>query len=810
MNRPAAPLFSALARRGMMASLAVALAGVIAPLPALAQVEEILDDPVGWSYRYGATSTDITTDINNGLRPFSIQRVAANSYDVITVANTGSYAVSGFGTGNMHYNRTGSQMAIDLVNRRLVSLDCYEESGVTRMTAISVPNTGGGSTGWGWVVGQTRQQILDWVEDAMPAIRIVDLSIYTVGGQKFYSAVAVYNQGAQFQNWWWYFDKSEAEIAALLTQNSARLIDIELETAPTLFGGARFAAVMVAENPGGGWFNGSLSSSQTGDLIGQTGGRLTSLHRYTTALGTTTYAISLVDNANDQTRRVRGYMASEVTAGTYGFKLKQVGGPVLASLNENFVFEPASTMKFLHGVGAIRECVQGDLFLDGEYFVPNRCTTEAWNNACPDINYNCNSGDATLRSTMRGMLRNSHNGKTRTVEELVGRTTLNGFAYFVAGLNNTAINHTLGCLCGNTPNTTTAADLTSLYEQTADGSFFSDEWSDELFGIMANVTDWGYGSDSDDAFYTLGQVINQEAAQTDLTVGEILDFRSELRFSAKGGAYGCDGIAWRSTAGLYSIPFKLQSLGFWFTVRREYAVATFVDGGLDPGATIAYPAAEELVREQIREALETWDNACAPGFASQPTGMTVDQGDDAQFTVAIATPGSATYQWQRYAAGTWQTLTNLSGQVTGATTNTVTIIAAAPDDAGYYRCRIVKACGTSDSNSARLIVDAGGATPATPPLPTHLVVHAPKPNPFNPQVTLSFELPRHTDVVVLEFFDVAGRRVRSLSASSLAPGAHEFTWNGADDSGQRLSSGLYFARLRADGEEVTHRVMMVE
>jgi hypothetical protein len=154
-------------------------------------------------------------------------------------------------------------------------------------------------------VGQSLQQIVDWVENATPAIRITDLSIYTVGGTKYYSAVAVYNQGAQYQGWWWYFDKTEAEIAALLTQNSARLIDIELETAPSLFNGARFAAVMVAQNPGGGWFDASSTGTQTGNLIGQTGGRLTSLHRYTTALGTTAYAVSSRQRQRPDAARAR-------------------------------------------------------------------------------------------------------------------------------------------------------------------------------------------------------------------------------------------------------------------------------------------------------------------------------------------------------------------------------------------------------------------------------------------------------------------------------------------------------------------------
>jgi len=64
--------------------------------------------------------------------------------------------------------------------------------------------------------------------------------------------------------------------------------------------------------------------------------------------------------------------------------------------------------------------------------------------------------------------------------------------------------------------------------------------------------------------------------------------------------------------------------------------------------------------------------------------------------------------------------------------------------------------------------------------------------------------------VALEIFDVAGRRVRTLSSTSLAPGAHEFTWNGADDGGRRVSSGMYIARLRAGDEQASHRLMLVE
>jgi hypothetical protein len=774
-----------------------------------AQPEEILDNPAGWTYYYGASSTTITSAINAGFRPFSIQRVAANAYDVITVENTGSYAVSGFGAGNMHYNRTAAQLGADLANRRLVSLDCYEVSGQTQISAVSIPNPGG-AVGWGWLVGQTRQQVLDWVANTTPALRITDLSIYTVGGVKYYAAVAVYNQGAQSQGWWWYFDQTAEEIVALLTQNSARLIDIELETAPTLFTPARFACVMVAQNPGAGWFYGSLTDQQISDVIGQTGGRLTSLHRYTNALGNTRYAVSLVDNANGQTRRVRDYMAAEATVGTYGFKLKQVGGPVLASLNENFVFEPASSMKILHGTYAIRECALGHRSLDDLIWVPNRCTDSYWNNLCPEDGYNCDPGLEPMSTTIRRMLQNSHNGRTRTLEELFGRTTLNNFADNTAHLSNTQINHTLGCLCGNPFNTTTAADLVSLYEQVVDGTHFASTWRDALYDLMANVTAWGYGANPGSSFYTLGQVIAQEAAGTSLTAAEIAAFRDEVRYAVKGGGYGCDGTMWRTSAGWSSLPVKVYLAGHWFSVPRSYAFTTFVHGGTDPGAQVAYPASEEILREQIRDALESWDDACGTGVASHPSDATVEEGQDAQFTVVAGGTGDPEYLWQKYASGQWQALFDQPGQISGATTATLNILGAEPGNAGQYRCRITKICGTSYSNAATLTVTPGGMTPVPSALPDHLVMHAPAPNPFNPQVTLRFELPREATVARLELFDVTGRRVRVMTASSLPAGAHEFTWNGTDDGGRRVSSGTYLARLQAGGEVATHRVVMVE
>ncbi|HPF35475.1 MAG TPA: FlgD immunoglobulin-like domain containing protein [Candidatus Krumholzibacteria bacterium] len=803
VRRPSAPVLALLAL--MLPALALL---ALAPAPAAAQAEKILDTPAGWTYRYAAGTADIAADIQAGLRPFSIQRVGANTYDVISVANAGPYEVAGFGTANMHYNRTPAQLGVDLANRRLVGLDCYEVSGQTQIAAVSVPNTGGAAAGWGWLVGQSRQQIIDWVANTTPALRILDLSIYTIGGQKYYAAVAVQNQGAQHQGWWWYFDQTPQQIADLLTQNGARLVDIELETPPTLQSAARFACVMVADNPGAGWVHGSLTSAQLDELVGQTGGRLTNLHRYQSFFGTTLYAVSLVDNANDQSRRMRGYMAGQATTGHYGFKLKRVGGEVLASLNDGFVLEPASSMKIVHAAWAIRECSLGHRSLSDLIWADNTCGGDFWNNVCPEDDPTCSSGDEPLSTTISSMMMSSHNGRTRTIEELAGRAALNDFAEFTVGLPDTRINHTLGCLCDNTPNTTTATDLVDIYEQIAGGSLFSATWRDQLHDLMPNVTAWGFGSTSDRAFYTLGQVIDQEAAATALTAGEIADFKAAVRYAVKGGAYGCSGTMWRCSAGWAELPHRISLAGSWFTVRRSYAFATFVDEGSDPGSRVAYPASEEILREQIRDALQSWDDACVPAIAQHPDDVTVDQGQDAQFTAAEAGAGDAAYGWQFLVGGIWFNVPQ-SAKYAGVATATLTVHDAQPEDATSFRCRISKDCGTVVSDPAVLTVVPDGASAAAT-TPTRLVVHAPAPNPFNPLVTVRYELPGRTGRVTLDVFDVTGRRVRTLAAASLAAGPHEFTWNGTDDGGRRVSSGVYMLRLRADRQETMHRVTMLE
>jgi len=74
------------------------------------------------------------------------------------------------------------------------------------------------------------------------------------------------------------------------------------------------------------------------------------------------------------------------------------------------------------------------------------------------------------------------------------------------------------------------------------------------------------------------------------------------------------------------------------------------------------------------------------------------------------------------------------------------------------------------------------------------------PNPFNPRTTIRLVVPGHdgeTIVVRLEIFDTAGRKVRVLASGPMPTGEHDIVWDGRDDHGATVGSGVYLLRLES-------------
>ena len=82
------------------------------------------------------------------------------------------------------------------------------------------------------------------------------------------------------------------------------------------------------------------------------------------------------------------------------------------------------------------------------------------------------------------------------------------------------------------------------------------------------------------------------------------------------------------------------------------------------------------------------------------------------------------------------------------------------------------------------------------------------PNPFNPETVIGYQLGRRSRVV-LEIYDGLGRRVRTLVDAEQATGRHEIVWDGRNDEGQAVASGMYFYRLRAGSFNATRAMTLL-
>lgn len=84
-------------------------------------------------------------------------------------------------------------------------------------------------------------------------------------------------------------------------------------------------------------------------------------------------------------------------------------------------------------------------------------------------------------------------------------------------------------------------------------------------------------------------------------------------------------------------------------------------------------------------------------------------------------------------------------------------------------------------------------------IPARVTLHRNYPNPFNPTTTISFSIPDES-IVELTVYNIKGQKVKTLVNSNLDDGNHSVIWNGIDESGKSVSSGIYFYKLSVDGK----------
>lgn len=599
--------------------------------------------PTAWWVYTNATESFVNSRLSAlgaRLTDIEIHSIVSNQprFTVRMVRNSGAYAVPGWW---WYYGLTFSQVGslLSTNNARLIDLEPYSVGfGVIRYAVVMVSNTGAAARAWSYLSGVSASQISTHINNS--GHRMIDLDTYFIGASKFYSAVFVANTGADAKAWQWWLNQTVSSIASRLASFGGRLVD--LERLPD----GRFNMIMVRNSGADAyawwWVPGFTSITDLLNYANQLATRPVDIETYLTSGGQRRYLGVFIDNANTNTRRIRNVFAERFldangnpTRGIFEAYLKQVSSSVLVDLNSARSAETASSLKSLHLLHAMRRVQAGTDSLSSSfvYYDYISGTLNDRKNACPDpaketlanrrTNYNLETG-------LDEMMRISDNRTTRGVVLRYGFFPINATAD-AAGMVGTQLRHNIGCAYFNLDtdqydlgrrNDTTAADLARIYEGVWNSSLLSGTARTEFLESANPAT--GLAASS-----ALQQIINQEAAaQGKLAIAD--DFGALVQRWGKGGSYGTclpdaqggcgQRVIIRSGTGLIRFPVKV----FRRTSYRTYAFGRLISDvpvpcfGDDPdvpgdqcpsvtGYEATYTeAANELYREAIRSALQTW------------------------------------------------------------------------------------------------------------------------------------------------------------------------------------------------------------
>ena len=155
------------------------------------------------------------------------------------------------------------------------------------------------------------------------------------------------------------------------------------------------------------------------------------------------------------------------------------------------------------------------------------------------------------------------------------------------------------------------------------------------------------------------------------------------------------------------------------------------------------------------------------------------EGAEIQYTVRIETPGLPSTIYE-----------------TGDTSLAVNITELTRNDTSWWEVTSSDGELQSSSEMWSFFVDAAVGLDDWIGIPTEFTLHQNYPNPFNPTTTLRYGLPESSDVKMV-IYDLRGREVRHWIQKSQAAGWYELSWNGLNQDGTAVSTGVYLARIQA-------------
>lgn len=302
----------------------------------------------------------------------------------------------------------------------------------------------------------------------------------------------------------------------------------------------------------------------------------------------------------------------------------------------------------------------------------------------------------------------------------------------------------------------------------------------------------------ENGWWTGVAVMPQSAGDLDVRLHEILDsakqdFRGNLVASLAGGAGEIDFalVNYRRTA-----PRALNA----GVLREEASVAeggaieavSSRHAGADPRTISSRLAAGRLLDlHELTLSAGQWQFALQAGAAAVDWGFSLHDGAAAFANRATVVDGAAAWL-------------SPAGQDESFTVNI-----AKP---GNYLLAVWRATSAGQGlEGAYRVTTAWAASAVGPdaPAPAATTLTAIRPNPFNARTTIAYDL-AEAGPIRLAVYSARGELVRVLLAGEAAAGSHAAAWDGRDDAGRRVASGVYYVRLKAGPTQTTRKLSLVQ
>ncbi len=130
-----------------------------------------------------------------------------------------------------------------------------------------------------------------------------------------------------------------------------------------------------------------------------------------------------------------------------------------------------------------------------------------------------------------------------------------------------------------------------------------------------------------------------------------------------------------------------------------------------------------------------------------------------------------------------------------------------PETGFWYELYVVRQDGSPDGFEEKVGFELASVTTGGR-LVTHLF--PPSPNPFRGETVIMHDIAADVGPPRLMIYDVSGRVVKTFAGTPEKSGRHEVTWDGTNDSGQRVVSGVYFCSLETGEKRETRRIVLLK